>query len=77
MKYEGTQLQLNQRSIVLWFAAAQTGPLISPEDGVQAAHKSQMIKYSELAAECREAGSTPVINPLGEGFYTAATSGHS
>lgn len=43
------------------------------EEGVQAAHRHKMMKYSVLAAECREGVLTTVFYLVEVGFYTADT----
>lgn len=58
-----TPLQLDIPS-----AAAKTAIFIELtiplEKGLQAAHEHKMTKYSELVAECREAGWSIIIYPV-------------
>eukprot|EP00064_Thunnus_orientalis_P001583 superscaffoldBa00000109_g1586 len=65
-----------------WSAAAKTALLIELtitwEKGMQAAHEHKMTKYSDLAAECREAGWTTIIYPVEVscwGFFSTSTPG--
>ncbi len=64
---EITQTTLRPDAVV-WATAAKKALIIELtvpwEEGIQAAHEFKRLKYSDLAAECREGGWTTTIHPV-------------
>lgn len=61
--FEITQTTL--RPDVMWSATAKIIELtFSWEEGIPAAQKIKWLRYTELAADCQEAGWTTIIHPV-------------